>query len=118
MPESKPYVISECSDFLMTLSSLYHQRCLDSGISYHPFTISSGTRSKESVKRLIEEKGNPNAIRNSPHLLGKTIDIRYDNFGGKEKQLSLFAAVLKEMKDDKKCFVKFEKNGCLHITAN
>lgn len=118
MSESKPYIVSECSDFLMNLSSLYHQRCLDSGISYHPFTISSGTRSKESVKRLIEEKGNPNAIRNSPHLLGKTIDIRYDNFGGKEKQLSLFTMVLKEMRDARKCFVKYEKNGCLHITAN
>ena len=118
MSESKPYIVNECSDFLMNLSSLYHQRCLDSGISYHPFTISSGTRSKESVKRLIEEKGNPNAIRNSPHLRGKTIDIRYDNFGGKEKQLSLFTMVLKEMRDARKCFVKYEKNGCLHITAN
>jgi len=118
MIDSKPYVDPKCVELLNNLSLKYRQRCLDSNISYFPFAISSGTRSKESVKRLIEKRKNPNAIRNSAHLRGKTIDIRYDNFGGKEKQLSLFTAVLKEMKDDNKCFVKFEKNGCLHITVN
>jgi hypothetical protein len=63
-------------------------------------------------------KENENSIENSPHLRGKTFDMSWRAFGENEAQLKLFTSALLELKNQKKCFVKFERNGCLHITVN
>jgi hypothetical protein len=81
-----------------------------------PFTISSATRSKESVDELMEN--NDNAIKNSPHLHGKTIDIKYSAFNKNTEQLKVFTTTLLLFKNKNKCFVKYERNGCLHTTVN
>ena len=80
-----------------------------------PYEITSGSRSRESVQRLGKE--NENSIKNSPHLRGKTFDMSWRAFGGNEAQLKLFTSALSELKNQNKCFVKFERNGCLHITV-
>jgi hypothetical protein len=113
---SQPLLLPKAIDFLNDLSILYQQKCIEKNIDYVPYEITSGTRSKESVKRLREES--TVAIKNSPHLRGKTFDMSWRAFGGNNDQLKLFTSALSELKNQKKCFVKFERNGCLHITVN
>jgi hypothetical protein len=82
-----------------------------------PIVFSSGTRSVEGVKRL--QKRNENSIKESAHLRGKTFDINYTQFGKKNKQqVEVFVKILNKYNKENRCFVKFEQNGCLHITVN
>jgi Family of unknown function (DUF5715) len=112
---SRPYILPKARDFISDLSKKYAKQCQAEKIKYVPFTISSVTRSIESVEDL--EERNSNAIKNSAHLKGKTFDISYRAFNKNKSQTKAFIKVLKEMRSDKICFVKFERNGCLHITV-
>ncbi len=116
LEHSKPLLMPKAVQFLDMLSSLYQQNCSEHGVEYVPFEITSATRTKRSVQGLM--KNNNNAIKESPHLKGKTFDISYAAFGENKKQLRLFNSALLELKNRNKCYVKFERNGCLHITVN
>ena len=111
---SRPYVLPEVQIFLNKLVDKYKNQCKNENINYMPFTITSVTRSLESVNELVEN--NNNAIKNSVHLKGKTIDISYRAFNKNSSQTKAFIKVLNELRKDNNCFVKFERNGCLHIT--
>jgi len=113
---SKPYVTISTKKFIEQLAVNYKKKCVSQKTTYHPFTITSMTRSKESVKEL--RKHNKNAIRNSVHLKGKTFDVSYRAFHGNPIALKAFINTLKDLKAQNKCFVKHENNGCLHITVN
>ena len=113
---SQPLLLPKAIDFLDKLSMLYNKKCMENNIIYRQFEITSGSRSIESVKKLGEV--NENSIENSPHLKGKTIDISWRAFGGNKDQLKLFISALSELKNQRKCFIKFERNGCFHITVN
>jgi hypothetical protein len=112
---SRPYLLPKAHSFIQDLSRNYSKKCKSDSIKYVPFTISSLTRSKESVNKLMKHNGN--AIKNSSHLKGKTFDISYRAFNGNKKQTKAFIEVLNELKRQKRCYVKFERNGCLHITV-
>ena len=112
---SRPYILPKAHNFIGKLSKNYAEQCQVEKIKYVPFTISSITRSIESVADL--EDSNSNAIKNSAHLKGKTFDISYRAFNKNKQQTKAFIKVLKKMREDNTCFVKFERNGCLHITV-
>lgn len=112
---SRPYILPEGERFIQELAQSYYDRCLAYSIEFVPFTISSLTRTKDSVEDLMETNGN--AIENSAHLMGKTLDISYRAFNDNKRQNKLFIEVLDEMRLANKCYVKFERNGCLHITV-
>ena len=80
---SCPYILPNAKVFIEDLAVQYKQKCTTDSITYVPFTISSITRSRESVQALM--KNNDNAIRNSAHLRGKTIDISYRAFNKNKK---------------------------------
>lgn len=113
---SQPLLMPKAILLLNQLSKLYQQKCIDENIAYMPFEITSATRSIESAKKLT--KTNNNARYNSAHLRGKTFDVSYNAFYKHERQLELFITSLYELKKQSLCFVKYEKNGCLHITVN
>ena len=113
---SKPILLPKAVLFLNTLSGVYHQKCLNSKKNYVPFEITSATRSKKAIREL--QLHNRNAIENSAHLRGKTFDVSYASFTENNAQLKLFISSLSELKNQNKCFIKYERNGCLHITVN
>jgi hypothetical protein len=113
---SEPLLLPKAVNFLDHLSAIYKNNCIKRGIQYIPFTISSATRSIQSVDELMDD--NDNAIENSPHLHGKTIDIKYSAFNKNTEQLKVFTTTLLSLKNKNKCFVKYERNGCLHTTVN
>jgi hypothetical protein len=73
------------------------------------------TRSTASINKLLTKNGN--AIKNSAHLRGKTFDISYRASNNNKKTNKGFIAVLNELKNKSRCYVKFERNGCLHINV-
>lgn len=113
---SKPYILPKGYNFIQELARLYMKNCKNKSIEYIPFTITSITRTLKSVAELVE--GNPNAIKKSAHLRGKTFDVSYHEFSEDKKQCKCFIDALQTLHKLKKCYVKFERNGCLHITAN
>ena len=112
---SRPYILPKGLSFIQDLSEQYYKKCASDTIKYIPFTISSLTRSIESVDELMDN--NANAIKNSAHLRGKTFDISYRAFNTNSKQTKVFIEVLEGLRKQNRCFVKFERNGCLHITV-
>jgi len=116
LTHSQPLLLPKAINLIDQLSTLYQQKCKEKNIDYIRFEITSVSRSRESVERLGKE--NENSIENSPHLRGKTFDMSWSKFSGNDAQLKLFTSALSELKNQKKCFVKFERNGCLHITVN
>ncbi len=115
MNYSAPYLLPAAAEFLHDLGMRYAEKCAAEGVKYYPFEITSITRCTGSVKKL--RRGNRNAIENSAHLRGKTVDISYRKFYSQTKQLNLFVDALYELKSEGRCFVKYERTGCLHITA-
>jgi hypothetical protein len=112
---SAPYLLPVARKFVDALGQRYAEKCAAANLTYVPFVITSATRSAGSVKKL--RRGNRNAIENSAHLKGKTLDISYRKFENNQKQLNLFVDALYELKQEGWCFVKYERTGCLHITA-
>lgn len=112
---SRPYIAPKGLSFIRDLSKQYYKKCVFDSIKYVPFTISSLTRSIEAVDDLMDN--NSNAIKNSAHLKGKTFDISYRAFNKNKQQTKAFIEVLEKLRKQKRCFVKFERNGCLHITV-
>ena len=102
-------------DFLKDLSIEYEKNLRKAGLSYYPFVITNATRSIESAAELTEVINI--ARKKSHHLYGKTIDISYKQFGGHEKEQLCFIKALRDIRKEKRCFVKFEKTGALHLTV-
>ncbi|MBC5772764.1 hypothetical protein H8S95_01705 [Pontibacter sp. KCTC 32443] len=112
---SKPYLLPTAQAFIDTLANTYTFECKARKLTYLPFTISSGTRSVASVEKLM--KSNSNSIKNSSHLKGKTFDVSYTAFGDNKQQLKAFISALDQLRREEKCYVKYERNGTLHITV-
>jgi hypothetical protein len=115
LTHSRPVLLPGAIDFLDELARVYSEKCTNENIEYVPFRITSATRSKASVQELREE--NKNAIDNSAHLFGRTFDISYSAFSENGPQRRQFIAALSELNKMGKCKVKYERNGCLHITS-
>ena len=111
---SRPYVLPKVELFLEKLVNNYKSELGD--LNYVRFEITSATRSRRSARQLMGN--NVNAVTNSAHLHGKTIDISYVRFGNNTAQLDALVLALKKMREADKCYVKYERSqGCLHITV-
>jgi hypothetical protein len=114
MDFSRPYVLPKVGVFLDELVRNYKTEL--GNLNYVRFEITSATRSRRSARQLMGN--NVNAVTNSAHLKGKTIDISYVRFGNNTAQLDALVKALKKMRKEDKCYVKYERTqGCLHITV-
>jgi hypothetical protein len=121
MTYSYPYLTVRSVDFVEELGAAYREACKRKGIAYRPFIITSALRTHESVARLTRVNGN--AIKESAHLYGTTFDISWRRFGNNQapsqQHLNVLIEVLKNMREDGECFVKYERQqACFHITVN
>jgi hypothetical protein len=114
-------VTQKAHQFIEELGKAYSEECKRKGIQNLPFVITSATRTKESVAKLSRVNGN--AVKESTHLYGTTIDISWVRFGVQQKHsqrnLDALIEALMDMRDKEACFVKFERmQACFHITVN
>ena len=86
--------------------------------------VTSVLRTKHGIKKL--RRSNRNAVEASAHQYGTTFDISYAKFlcdsvtvnRTQEDLKNLLGEVLKAIRDEGKCYVKYErKQGCFHITV-
>lgn len=124
LTHSMPYLVPEAAALLETIGRNFADSLKKRNAEGHKFRVTSVLRSAYSVKRL--RRVNRNATDSSTHKLGTTFDISYAHFNhdGKsplhsdEELKYILAEVLRDLRHDNKCLVKYErKSPCYHITA-
>lgn len=121
---SRPYMIPEGSAMLHEIGRRFNDSLAKRSGARYRIKVTSVLRTPESVRRL--RRTNRNAVDSSVHQLGTTVDISYSRFVADDSKIAhsaeelkaLLAEVLYAMRDEGKCWVKYEiKQPCFHITA-
>lgn len=125
LTHSVPYLVPEAARLLSDIGSSFQKKVEKAGGKKgYKIVVTSVLRTRETVKKL--KKVNKNAVDNSTHMYATTFDIAYNGFtmpnngsGFSEERLKMILAeVLKEMRDEGRCYVKYEKKSpCFHITV-
>lgn len=121
---SRPYMIPEGAAMLHEIGRRFIDTLHALGGGGYRVKVTSVLRTPETVKKL--RRTNRNAVDSSVHQLGTTVDISYARFvadntvktHSAEELKGVLAQVLYAMREEGKCWVKFEKNQpCFHITV-
>lgn len=129
LTHSVPYLTPSASDLLNTIATRFQSKLQAQGLAQYQFIVTSMLRTSDDVRRL--RRVNRNAVRNSCHMYGTTFDIAYNcfekidsvpDFEGADAThrvlLNTLGETLKELRDDGRCYVKFERGQpCYHITT-
>lgn len=125
LTHSMPYLVPEAAALIETIGRNFTDSLKKRNASGYKIRVTSVLRSAHSVKKL--RRVNRNATDSSTHQLGTTFDIsyaRFDKTGISAVSLSdeelkyILAEVLRDLRMQNKCMVKFErKSPCFHITA-
>ncbi len=122
---SVPYLTPGASALLKEIGERFQKRLSAGGFRKHRIIVTSVLRTEEDVKRLMNKNGN--ATQNSCHKYATTFDITYVRFEcmsldgnpiADSKLCNVLGAVLEELRNEGRCYVKFEWNQhCFHITS-
>ena len=122
---SYPYLVPIAAERLAEVGRRFNDSLQARGGGDYRLKVTSLLRTDHSVKRL--RRVNRASVDSSAHRFGTTFDISYTRFmltrkGGvhrtQEDLKNLLAEVLFAMRNEGKCFVKYERfSGCFHITA-
>lgn len=124
LTHSFPFLVPEAAKLLKDIGARFNRLLWERGKSKYRIKATSVLRTPETIRSLM--KRNKNAVAVSTHQYGTTFDISYSKFIRDavenprtfENLSSLLAEVMKEMQDQKRCYVKFEsKQSCFHITV-
>lgn len=129
LTHSVPYLTQGAGDLLNTIATNFQDKLRDRGLAQYQIVVTSLLRTEDDVKRL--QKVNRNAVRKSCHMYGTTFDIAYNcfqkvdslaDFEGDDAShkvlVNMLGETLKELRDDKRCYVKYERRQpCFHITS-
>lgn len=125
LTHSYPYLVPSAAKLLNDIGAGFNRKLAEQNGGHYKIIATSLLRTSESVSRL--KNGNVNSTENSAHLYATTFDISYVRFD--EQSLNtkrhsdgelklILAEVLKELKAQGRCLVKFErKQSCFHITT-
>lgn len=125
LTHSVPYLTSSTKELLEKVGERFQKSLKEQGLEKHRIIVTSMLRTDDDVNEL--RKVNGNAAANSAHQYATTFDITYVRFDrlsliGKtatNKQLAnILGSVLKHLRDEGLCYVKYERNQrCFHITS-
>lgn len=129
LTHSIPFLVPKARKLLETISRNFEDSLSVKGLNKAKPIVTSVLRTKEDIKKL--RRTNVNSTENSAHLYATTFDITYKRYDkvqrgrGKiykpandEHLKKVMSEVLRDLKNLKKCFVKYEvKQGCFHITV-
>ncbi len=124
LTHSIPYLVPKAKNLLDKIAFNF-QDSLKSKKGYpHKIIVTSVLRTDEDIKKLRKRNGNSSEA--SAHSYGTTFDITYIRYEAVDtvakipanKLKTVLAEVLRDLKSDDLCYVKYEKKqGCFHITA-
>ena len=131
LSHSMPYLVPKAQHLLNTIGMNFVDSLCAKRLPPHIIMVTSVLRTADDVERL--QHGNPNAVSNSCHCYGTTIDISYNRFmpiqtdfdGNtpdltryEEKMKMVLAEVLYDLRQRDMCYIKYEKKqGCFHLTV-
>ena len=124
MSHSIPYLTDNSAQLLNTIGQNFRDSLIRKGLCEHKIIVTSLLRTDADVERL--QKQNAVAVKNSAHRHATTFDISYLRFvtvglvnNATSNQLKkVLAEVLRDLRNEKLCYVKYEKSqGCFHITS-
>lgn len=120
---SVPYLVPSAALLLQDIGRNFMDSVYSKNLPPCKPYVTSVTRSKDDVSKL--QKNNKNATTNSCHLRGTTFDVSYVRYyrEGKEdtwddRYRRIMAEVLQDLRNDKRCWVKYERHQpVFHITV-
>ena len=122
---SSPVLVKEAADLLTDIGVNFQDSLRNKHRSPYSLVVTSVLRTKEDVKKL--SRNNVNAVENSAHCYGTTVDISCKNFikhnqddpDAREVDLiAILGEVLYDLRKSGRCYVKYEvKQHCFHITV-
>lgn len=124
MGHSIPYLTESAAELLNTIGENFQDSLSSKNMSSHKIVVTSILRTDADVEQLM--KRNNVAVRNSAHRYATTFDISYTKFipdgissnSSRSELKKELAEVLRDLRDDKQCYVKYEKSqNCFHITV-
>jgi hypothetical protein len=127
--QSIPYLVPHAAVLLQDIGRAFFDSLYVKGIPLHRFIVTSVLRTQNDVARL--RRFNGNATENSCHLYGTTFDICYNRYktvsdpdGPPRREVRndtlkyVLSEVLRDMRQQGRCFIKYErKQGCFHMTV-
>ena len=130
LTHSIPYLTGGAAELLDMIGKNFLDSLESKGLNPNKIIVTSVLRTQEDIKKL-QKSGNPNAVNNSAHCYATTFDITYARFDKiKFKNLRLcesvkpellkkvLGEVLRDLREQKKCYVKYEvRQRCFHITT-
>lgn len=129
MKSSIPYLVPRASELLQRIGKNFLDSLYVRGIPMHKIIVSSVLRTTEDVAKL--QQSNFNAVGQSCHCFGTTVDIRYTHYHivsppdePQRRMVSddtlkwVLSQVLRDLREEGACYVKHEvKQGCFHLTV-
>ncbi len=125
LTHSVPYLTPASAKLLEEIGARFQAELKKQGLEKHRIIVTSVLRTEDDVKRL--QKVNANASANSAHQYATTFDITYIRFDwqsavgnsvGNGRLSNILGAVLKQLRDEGRCYIKYEQNQhCFHITS-
>lgn len=125
LTHSMPYLVPEAARLMADIGKSFRQKVVkEGGKDGYKVVVTSVLRTPATVKKL--KKVNKNAVDSSTHMFATTFDLAYNGFSmpengsgfGTERLKMILAQVLREKRDEGRCYVKYEKKSpCFHITV-
>ena len=130
LTHSIPYLIDGAAELLDMIGKNFLDSLENKGLNPNKIIVTSVLRTQEDIKKL-QKSGNPNAVKNSAHCYATTFDIAYAYYDKTwfknfrfcesvepETLKKVLGEVLRDLRRQKKCYVKYEvKQRCFHITT-
>ena len=121
---SVPYLVPAARVMLNTIGKCFQDVLAEKyPSSKYKIVVTSVLRTDEDVRKLVRR--NRWATENSCHKHGTTVDISYHKYvkvSGPDvtdyEMKEFLAQALAELRDQKLCYVKYERRNCFHITLN
>lgn len=124
MRHSISYLTDNAAELMTDIGTNFRDSLKAKGIGKHKIVVTSILRTDADVEKLM--KRNSVAVKNSAHRHATTFDVSYTRFvpdnpfaktdSGELKKV--LAEVLSDLRDDNRCYVKYEKSqNCFHITV-
>lgn len=124
LSHSVPYLVPKARILANTIGKYFQDMVSE---KYHgsvyKIRITSMLRTRNDINHL--RRRNRWATENSCHQYGTTIDISYSNYEyvsgpqvGAYELTELLAQTLYELREQKLCYVLYERRNCFHLTLN
>ena len=130
LTHSIPYLTDGAAELLDMIGKNFLDSLESKGLNPNKIIVTSVLRTQEDIKKL-QKSSNPNAVSNSAHCYATTFDIAYTYYDKSwfknfrfcesvepEILKKVLGEVLRDLRKQKKCYVKYEvKQRCFHITT-